>query len=272
MVSPPIGAGDLCTGNADAAQLPDARPCPDNRAASRADFSPSPLAHSSDARAARRQRLPRAADGQGRRPPARTRPHRPSVPAPLGGAADRRRRGPARRRRRAPRQAHRLRLRRRSLRRRPPDDRRPAALARAGQDDGAQRARLLRVRQRHARAHRGGQAAARLAARGRGSRRAGRARRRRHRRHERRRRDGVRGQARGREPHRQARAHRSAPVQRHRQCVLGRDPAPRPAVAAGADAIARRRGDRSPVRGDDRDARRMERAPARARPATGRRR
>ena len=48
-----------------------------------------------------------------------------------------------------------------------------------------------------------------------------------------------------REPHAQARAHRPAAVQRHRQCVFGRDPAPRAAVAGGADALARRRRDRS---------------------------
>ena len=54
-----------------------------------------PMAHCPDARAARRQRLPRAPDGQGRRPPPRARPHRPSVPAPLGDAADQRGRRPA---------------------------------------------------------------------------------------------------------------------------------------------------------------------------------
>ena len=48
-----------------------------------------------------------------------------------------------------------------------PDDRRPPALARSGQEDRAQCARLLRVRDRHARAHRGRQAAACVAPRGR---------------------------------------------------------------------------------------------------------
>ena len=98
-------------------------------------------------------------------------------------AADRGGRGQARRRRRAARQARRHRLRGRSLRRRPPDDRRPPALAR-------RRARRRRPNalaffefdERHARPHRGRQAAARVAARGRGTRRARGARRRRHRR------------------------------------------------------------------------------------------
>ena len=47
-----------------------------------------------------------------------------------------------------------------------------------------------------------------------------------------------------REPHAQARADRSAPLQRHRQRLLGRDPARGAAVAAQADALADRRGDR----------------------------
>ena len=55
-----------------------------------------------------------------------------------------------------------------------------------------------------------------------------------------------------REPHAQARPHRSAPLQRHRQRLLRRDPAPRAALAARADAQARRRGDRAPARGDAR--------------------
>ena len=45
-------------------------------------------------------------------------------------------------------------------------------------------------------------------------------------------RERVRGGAAAREPHAQARADRPAPVQRHRQRLLGRDPAPRAAVAA----------------------------------------
>ena len=52
--------------------------------------------------------------------------------------------------------------------------------------------------------------------------------------------------ARAREPHAQARAHRSAPVQRHRQRVLGRDPAPRAALAGrssrGSSTTTRSRG------------------------------
>ena len=44
-----------------------------------------------------------------------------------------------------------------------------------------------------------------------------------------------------RESHAQTRAHRSAAVQRHRQCLLGRDPAPRAPVATGDDAQAHRR-------------------------------
>ena len=56
-----------------------------------------------------------------------------------------------------------------------------------------------------------------------------------------------------REPHAQARADRSAPVQRHRQRLLGRDPARRAAVAAQADALARpttrSRGSTSATRG-----------------------
>ena len=51
-----------------------------------------------------------------------------------------------------------------------------------------------------------------------------------------RRRDAFAQRADAREPHAQARAHRSAPVQRHRQRLLRRDPAPRPALAARAHA------------------------------------
>ena len=57
-----------------------------------------------------------------------------------------------------------------------------------------------------------------------------------------------------REPHAEARAHRSAPVQRHRQRLLGRDPARGEAVAAQADALADRRGVRAALRRDARDA------------------
>ena len=72
-----------------------------------------------------------------------------------------------------------------------------------------------------------------------------------------------------REPHAQARADRSAPVQRHRQRLLRRDPAPRRAVADRADH--ERSTDDEVARlfdGDARDAARMDRAAARARPAT----
>ena len=48
-----------------------------------------------------------------------------------------------------------------------------------------------------------------------------------------------RERAHAREPHAQARAHRPAYLQRHRQRVLGRDPARRAAVAAEADEQAR---------------------------------
>ena len=48
----------------------------------------------------------------------------------------------------------------------------------------------------------------------------------------------FRSRAAAREPHAQARAHRPAPLQRHRQRLLGRDPAPGPALADRADAEA----------------------------------
>ena len=67
-----------------------------------------------------------------------------------------------------------------------------------------------------------------------------------------------------REPHAQARAHRSAPVQRDRQRLLGRDPAPRPALAAGADAQAcRRTRSRRLYEATRADAARMDRPAAR---------
>ena len=101
--------------------------------------------------------------------------------------------------------------------------------------------------QRHARAHRGGHEAARVAAPACAARP--------------RSRRSIRAASRcstrdvatfaarlaTREPHAQARADRSAPLQRHRQRVLRRDPAPRAALAAQADAQARRRGDRAAV-------------------------
>ena len=56
-----------------------------------------------------------------------------------------------------------------------------------------------------------------------------------------------------REPHAQAGADRSASLQRHRQRLLGRDPARRAAVAAHADALAV--GDEEVARLHERDAR-----------------
>ncbi len=134
------------------------------------------------ARAARHRGLHRPPRGAHRRASARGGAAAQPVPAAHRRAADRIDQRAHRAGRRAGRQARRDRARRRPLRRDPPDDRRPPALAREGQDDGAQRARLLRVRQRHARADRGRQQAARVAACRRGPRRAARARRRRHRR------------------------------------------------------------------------------------------
>jgi formamidopyrimidine-DNA glycosylase len=61
---------------------------------------------------------------------------------------------------------------------------------------------------------------------------------------------GVPRGARERESHAQARADRSAPVQRHRQRLFGRDPAPRAALAAAVDVAPGRGGERAPVRGD----------------------
>ena len=49
----------------------------------------------------------------------------------------------------------------------------------------------------------------------------------------------FRGRARAAEPHAQAVPHRPAPLQRHRQRLLRRDPPPRAALAAGPDAEAR---------------------------------
>ena len=73
-----------------------------------------------------------------------------------------------------------------------------------------------------------------------------------------------------REPHAQARAHRPAALQRHRQRLLRRDPPPRAALAAGAHPEARRRGrssgcidaTRDDARGLDRPAARRGRATA----------
>ena len=62
----------------------------------------------------------------------------------------------------------------------------------------------------------------------------------------------------------EARAHRSAPDLGDRQRLLGRDPAPRAALADRADPEARRRRARAPLRGDPGRAARVDRAAARA--------
>ena len=74
-----------------------------------------------------------------------------------------------------------------------------------------------------------------------------------------------RGAAEGK-PHAEARAHRSASVQRHRQRILRRDSASREALAVQAHAPVDRRRDRGLHRGNARDARRVDG------PAAGRRR
>ena len=143
-------------------------------------------------------------------------------------------------RRAAHRQAHRARARRRPLPRHAPDDRRAAcAGARPGQKPGMG-AKIapgrLRLRRRHAlssprRARKKraslhvvrGEAA--LGALDPGGIEPLEATRR-----------GVPRRAHAREPHAQARAHRSAPLQRHRQRLLRRDPARGEAVADEADA------------------------------------
>ena len=79
----------------------------------------------------------------------------------------------------------------------------------------------------------------------------------------------FRARAHAREPHAQARAHRPAHPERHRQRLLRRDPAPRAAVAGAHDAPARRRGDRAALRGDAAPRSPMDRAAARARRASG---
>ena len=56
--------------------------------------------------------------------------------------------------------------------------------------------------------------------------------------------DAIRRAASLGESHGEAVAHRSATVQRNRQCLLGRDPAPRQAVAGQAHVASERRGDR----------------------------
>ena len=63
-------------------------------------------------------------------------------------------------------------------------------------------------------------------------------------------------------PHAQADADRSAHPERHRQCLLRRDPAPGPALAGAHDAPAHGSGERAPVRGREGHADRLDRAPA----------
>ena len=153
-------------------------------------------------------------------------PHRQPVPAAHCRPTALQRRGPRGSRAAARRQAHRLRLRQRSLAGAAPDDRRPAALASAGRE--ARRPAEsggLRLSRRLAGAHRGGQQAPCVSATLRAAKKrwrsvdpggidvfASRPR------------CVSRGAHLG-EPHAQARAHRSAVSQRHRQCVFGRDSA-----------------------------------------------
>ena len=59
--------------------------------------------------------------------------------------------------------------------------------------------------------------------------------------------EGFTRRARAGEPHAEASPHRSASVLRHRQRLLGRDPAPGTAVAGGVDLAAGRRRDRTAV-------------------------
>ncbi len=107
----------------------------------------------------------------------------------------------------------------------------------------------IHLRQRCAHAHRGGHAAARIPSPGRERARAGGPRARWAR--------AARSVARRvlrapaiREPHAQAFADRSHALQRHRQCLLRRDPALGPPFSDRAERQAQRRGDRAPVRGD----------------------
>ena len=71
-----------------------------------------------------------------------------------------------------------------------------------------------------------------------------------------------------REPHVEARADRSASLQRHRQRLLRRDPPRGAAVAVQADVEPDRRGDPPAVRGDARDAHDVDGCGCRRRPAT----
>ena len=164
----------------------------------------------------------------------------------------------------APRQAHRLRARGRAVPRPAPDGRGPAQVeARRGEDPGQGRARRVRflvgdaapARRRHRRSARrctwcaGGRRSPSTIAAGSSCSTPTAAQ--------------FAAALRAREPHAQAHADRSAPLQRHRQRLLRRDPASRQALAGGADAEARRRRDRAAVRGDPRRARRVDRSAAR---------
>ena len=136
-------------------------------------------------------------------------------------------------------------------------------LARGSQAAGAYHAGDLRVRHRRAGVHRSGHAQARLAAPRRAAPAALAA-------FDTRRRSrsttpmprAFAARLTAGKPYAQARADRSAIVQRHRQRLLRRDPASRPPVAAGADPQAQHRGDRAAVRLGQGGTGRMDRAPA----------
>ncbi len=66
-----------------------------------------------------------------------------------------------------------------------------------------------------------------------------------------------------REPHDQARPHRPSRLQRDRQRLLGRDPPPRPPLAAPSDPQALARAGRKPLHRHARDPRRVDRPPPR---------
>ena len=67
--------------------------------------------------------------------------------------------------------------------------------------------------------------------------------------------------ARAREPHAQARSHRPGHPERHRQCLLRRDPPPRAPVAREAHHPPLGRGDRAALRRLPRNTRRLDRSP-----------
>ena len=215
------------------------------------------------ARAAGRDGLHRGAGEADHRPAAGSGTDREPVAAEDRTAADPLGRGP---RGRAPapyRQADRDRARRRSVAGAAPDDRGPAALARAGREARAQgRPCRLRFSGRHAGADRVRPEEAGIAARGGGRGRPCGARSGRARGAGCRSRRVSRGAAR-RESYAQAGADRSAPAQRHRQRLLGRDPARGAPVAARDDPHADGRRGRAPVPDHPCHAPRMDRSPAR---------